>query len=69
MVESFENSDNISRNGADDKVKKKILSRNWTGSRSRKKKEKPVSEIYKSNKQNMYEINIFIHEVKRSLTR
>ena len=42
MAESFENLDNIFRDWAEDKVQK-VLSRRWTGTRSRKKKEKAVS--------------------------
>ena len=42
MAESFENLDNILRDWAKD-MAQKVLSRHWTGTRGRKKKEKAVS--------------------------
>ena len=46
MAESFENLDNIFRDWAEDKVQK-VLSRRWTGTRSRKKKEKAENDSEK----------------------
>ena len=43
MAENFNNLDNISRDWAKDKVKKKVLSRHWTGRRSSNKKDHTVS--------------------------
>ena len=45
MAESFENLDNILRDRVKDKVQKKYCRDIWTGTRSRRKKEKAVCRL------------------------